>query len=148
MMAHPLPRVPLPDSRSLRWIDAESPAVDPERRRLVHGLTLIALLGGAVFAYLCFLVRVSSVDSTCHQLETRCEEVRTVIAADLTELSSLSDTATNLDQAERRGLCPTEGRDRIPVSPELCRSVPAPDALDEPSAGPGQAPLAAGMGGH
>jgi hypothetical protein len=148
MMAQPLPRSPLSHSRSLRWIDAEPPEVDPERRRLARGLTLIALLGGAVFAYLCFLVRVSSVDSTCHQLETRCEELRTTIATDLTELSSLSDRATNLDQAEARGLCPTVGRDLVPVSPELCRSATAPDALDEPSAGPRQAPLAAGMGAY
>jgi len=88
------------------------------------------------------------VDVRCHRLETKCEELRAVIATDMTELSSLSDTATNLDRAQGSGLCPPDGEDRLVVSAELCR----PDAVGadtEGVAAPGVGTaLPAGMGAY
>jgi hypothetical protein len=109
---------------------------------------LIGLIGGAALGYLCLLVRISAVDVGCHRLETRCEELRTVIASDMTELSSLSDTATNLDRAQANGLCPPEGEDQIGVSPELCRPAAVEAGSNgEAASGPGAA-MAAGMGAY
>ncbi|MBM3498477.1 MAG: hypothetical protein FJX74_07370 [Armatimonadetes bacterium] len=134
-----------------------TPAQDPELQLVTRqrprprtapqgpwrGLALIGLVGGATLLYLCLLVRVSAVDVSCHDHEMRREELRSLIATDMTELSALSDMATNLDQAQRNGLCPAEGRDRLLVSPQLCRPLPeagavAP-AVDTPA-------LAAGLG--
>jgi len=108
-------------------------------------LLWIGVVGIAALAYLCLLVRVSAIDVKCFRLRTKCDELRATIAADMTELSALSDRATNLDQAERNGLQPTEGRDRVLISGELCRSrTPQGGAAQEDAGSP---PLmAAGMG--
>ena len=124
-----------------------SSTADPGRR-LLRGVTLIGLVGGCALGYLCLLVRISSVDAACHRLETKCEELRTVIATDMTELSSLSDTATNLDRAQSNGLCPPDGEDRLFVSRELCRPNAPERGTGDEAAGEVGAALPAGLGAY
>ena len=128
-MAQALPRSHVPDTRDLQWIST-SPALSPARQQLWRGLLWIAAVGGVGLGSLCLLVRVSQVDVECHRLELRCEELRAMIAADMTELSSLSDQAANLDRARRHGLCPPEALDAIVVSPELCPTTVSANALN------------------
>jgi len=148
-MAQSLPHShpPSPPDTDLHWLPGRRPPAAPSRR-LRHGLALIALVGGAALAYLCLLVRISSVDVACHRLETRCEELRTVIATDMTELSGLSDTATSLDRAQGNGLCPPEGEDRLAVSPGLCRPGGAEPWNTPQAAPPSGMALPAGMGAY
>jgi hypothetical protein len=146
-MPQPQPLTPAPGrDPDLQYVAGERSLPRAGAPRPARALMLIVLLGGAVLAYLCFLVRISTVDANCLQRETEREKLRTVIATDLTELSVLSDTATNMDHAEQSGLGPAAARDQVPVSQDLCRPAtpsveggPAAPARDTPA-------LAAGMG--
>lgn len=121
-MAQPLPQSPPLRPQELRPLAAGEP-LRTGQPQLLRGLVSTAVVGGIALGYLCLLVRASMVDAECHRLEERCEELRTIIATDMTKLSSISDLAADLDSAERRGLQPAVGRETIVVASELCEPL-------------------------